>query len=151
MFQVRPYVSDDYAFVLSVAPRLTIGRQPWRDENLWLEAVKGWLDESIKQHNTKTMVLIAENEHGERVGVATVSHSNHFTGQPQAYIGELVTAESMEGRGVGAALVDACETWAREHGYALLTLSTGAANLRALDFYHRRGFLDEDVTLTKCL
>jgi GNAT superfamily N-acetyltransferase len=151
MVQVRAYDPADRDFVLSLAPRLAIGKQPWRDEQLWRTAVEGWLTGSIAQHNQKTIVLIAEDEQGERGGVATVSHSTHFTGQPQAYIGELATSEAAEGRGVGAALVAACEQWAREQGYTLLVVSTGAGNTRALDFYHRLGFHDEDVTLTKLL
>jgi ribosomal protein S18 acetylase RimI-like enzyme len=146
MLRVRPYVPIDRAFVLRLAPRLSIGMQPWRDLGLWLATVEGWLNESINQHNQKTMVWIAEDEQGERFGFATVSHSTHFTGQRQAYIGELATSETVEGRGVGTALVEACE-----QGYTLLTLSTGAANVRALGPYHHLGFHDEDVTLTKLL
>ncbi len=151
MLRVRPYDPDDHTFVISLAPRLAIGMQPWRDLDLWLTTVEGWLTESINQHNQKSMVLIAEDEHGERFGFATVSHSTHFTGQRQAYIGELATSETVESRGIGSALVKACERWAREQGYTLLTLSTGAANARALNFYHQLGFQNEDVTLTKLL
>jgi ribosomal protein S18 acetylase RimI-like enzyme len=151
MLRVRPYVPTDRAFVLSLAPRLAIGIQHWRDLQLWLTTVEGWLNESINQHNQKTMVLIAEDEQGEPFGFATVSHSTHFTGQRQAYIGELATSETVEDRGVGTVLVEACEQWARKQGYTLLTLTTGAANTRALGFYHRLGFHDEDVTLTKLI
>jgi GNAT superfamily N-acetyltransferase len=151
MLHVRPYVPDDRAFILDLAPRLAIGRQPWRDLSLWLATVEEWLTESINQHGQKTMVLIAEDEQGQRLGFATVSHSSHFTGQRQAYIGELATSESAEGRGVGTALVKACEEWARQEGYTLLAVSTGAANKRALRFYHHLGFQDEDVTLTRLL
>jgi len=151
MLRVRSYTPDDRSFVLSLAPRLAIGMRPWRDPTLWLATVETWLTESINQHGQKTMVLIAESEQGERYGFASISHSTHFTGQPQAYIGELATVETVEGRGVGSALVEACERWAREQGYSLLTLSTGAANARALRFYHHLGFQDEDITLTKLL
>ena len=151
MLRVRPYIPTDHTFVLNLAPRLAIGMQPWRDLQFWLTTVESWLTESINQHNQKTMVFIAEDEQGERFGFATVSQSTHFTGQRQAYIGELATAETVEARGVGTALVEACEQWAREQGYTLLTLSTGAANERALGFYRHLGFRDEDVTLTKLL
>jgi ribosomal protein S18 acetylase RimI-like enzyme len=151
VISIRSYEPSDYAFVLSLAPRLAIGKQPWRDEALWLGAVEGWLEGSIAQHPEKTMVLIAHDERGERLDFATVSHSKHFSGQPQAYIGELATTEAAEGQGVGTALVAACEQWAREQGYTVLVLSTGAANTRAIGLYHRLGFHDEDVTLTKLL
>lgn len=151
MIRVRPYIPEDRTFVLSLAPRLAIGMQPWRDLSLWLTTVEGWLTESINQHNQRAMVFIAEDEQEEQCGFATVSHSTHFTGQRQAYIGELATTETVEGRGVGTALVEACQGWAREQGYKILTLSTGAANVRALRFYHHLGFGDEDITLTKFL
>ena len=151
MVHVRSYTSTDRTFILSLASRLAIGKQPWRDLNLWLKTVEEWLTESMEQHNQKTMVLIAEDEQGERLGFATVSHSTHFTGQRQAYIGELVTSEAAEGQGVGTALVKACEQWAREQGYAIITLTTGAGNTRALKFYDHLGFRNEDITLTKLL
>ena len=151
MLQVRPYLPNDREFVLSLAPRLAIGMQPWRELGPWLKTVESWLTESIEQHNKKTTVLIAEDEQGERVGFATVSHSAHFTGQRQAYIGELAVNESFEGHGVGTALLEACEQWARDQGHTLLTLTTGAANTRALSFYRHHGFSDEDITLTKLL
>ncbi len=151
MIHVRPYTSADRAFILCLAPRLAIGKQPWRDLTLWLKTVEEWLTESIEQHNQKTMVLIAEDEQSERLGFATVSHSTHFTGQKQAYIGELVTSEAAEGQGVGTALVKACEQWARAQGYVIITLTTGAGNARALKFYEHLDFRNEDITLTKLL
>ncbi|CAN5607402.1 hypothetical protein BH10CHL1_BH10CHL1_03490 [soil metagenome] len=36
MLRVRPYAPTDRAFVLSLAPRLAIGRQSWRDHQQWL-------------------------------------------------------------------------------------------------------------------
>jgi GNAT superfamily N-acetyltransferase len=115
------------------------------------ETARGWITESITQHGTKTMVFVAEDEQGKRLGFATVSHSTHFTGVGQAYVGELVTDEAAEGQGAGKALAQACEQWAREQGYGILSLTTGAANERALGFYRHLGYQDEDVTLIKLL
>jgi GNAT superfamily N-acetyltransferase len=151
MIHVRPYVADDRTFVLSLAPRLLIGMPAWRDPHRWLTTFQNWITASIDQHRQKTMVLIAEDDHGERVGFATLSHETHFTGERQAYINELATSDVAEGRGVGTALIAACEQWAREQGYRILALSTGAANGRALGFYHHLGFQDEDVKLVKLL
>lgn len=150
MLEVRSFQPTDREFVLRLAPRLAIGRQPWRDGDAWLTAVTGWIESSLDQHPDKAHVFIAE-EDGERLGFATVTHSKHFSGQPQAYIGELVTAEGAEGRGVGTALVEACCAWAKEQGYDLITLSTGSGNPRARHFYAHLGFVEEDVTLVKRL
>jgi GNAT superfamily N-acetyltransferase len=142
MIRARPYHPADRDFVFSLAPRLAIGTRPWRELELWTKTAEGWLTESINQHDQKTMVFIAEDEKGKRIGFASVSNGEHFTGQPQAYIGELAADEGVEGHGVGTALVEACENWARENDYSLLTLTTGAGNTRALNFYHNLGFLD---------
>ncbi len=68
-----------------------------------------------------------------------------------AYIGELTTNKTAEGRGVGKALAQACEQWVREQGYRFISLATGAANERSFAFYRHMGYLDEDVTLVKPL
>ena len=151
MIHVRPYDSTDREFMLSLAPRLAIGIAPWRDPQKMIVTAQGWITESIEQHGREAMVFVAENENGERLGFATVSRRSHFTGEGQAYIGELATNEKAEGRGVGKALAQTCEQWARDQGYRFISLATGAANERALGFYRHMGYLDEDVTLVKLL
>ncbi len=151
MIRIRPYLPTDREFMLSLAPRLAIGIPPWRDMQTWIETARGWILESIEQHSQNTMVFVAEGEQGELLGFASVSHNTHFTGEKQASIGELATSEAAEGRGVGKALVQACEQWGRKQGYRILSLATGAANARALGFYHHLGYLDEDVKLVKLL
>ncbi|MEO8955236.1 MAG: GNAT family N-acetyltransferase [Ktedonobacteraceae bacterium] len=151
MIHVRPYVSTEREFVLSLAPRLAIDIPPWRDPQKMIVTAQGWITGSIEQHGQKTVVFVAEDEQGERLGFATVSHSTHFTGESQAYIGELATSEKAERGGVGKALAQTCEQWAREQGYRILSLATGAANERALGFYRHLGYLDEDITLVKLL
>lgn len=151
MIRVRLYVPADREFILSLAPRLAIGIPLWRDPQKMTMTARGWISGSIEQHEQKTMVFVAENEQGERLGFATVSHSTHFTGEHQAYVGELAVDEKEEGRGAGKALAQACEQWAREQGYRVLALTTGAANEHALGFYRHMGYLDEDITLVKLL
>jgi GNAT superfamily N-acetyltransferase len=151
MIRVRLYRPDDRDFVLSLAPHLTIGMPPWRDPQLCLTAVQGWITHSISQHGQATVVFVAEDEMGKRLGFATVTHETHFTGERQASIGELATNETAEGIGVGKALLEACEQWAHEQGDRIISLATGAANVRALGFYHHLGYCDEDVKLIKIL
>lgn len=98
MFRVRPFVPDDRGFMLGLAPRLTIGMPPWRDSQLWLTAVQGWIIASIDQYGQTTMICVAEDDHAERIGFVTVAHQTHFTGERQASIGELATTESAERR-----------------------------------------------------
>ena len=123
--RLRAYQPGDEEFVLGLAPRLLTGIAPWRSTESWLEAVKGWLAQDFETHGKQSMLFIAEDEKGERLGFAGVAHAQHFTGEKHAYLGELAVREAAEGRGVGQALVRACEQWARQQGYRCLTLDTG--------------------------
>lgn len=151
MIQVRSFEPDDREFVLGLAPRLTIGIPPWRDEQLMLAAAQNWIRSSISRRGPSAELFVAVGEKGERLGFASVADETHFTGTSQAYIGELAVLRNSEGSGVGTALVHACERWARQRGHRFLSLATGAANSRALGFYRNLGFSDEDVKLVKVL
>lgn len=72
-----------------------------------------------------------------------------FTGELDAYVGELVVAEHAQGRGVGTQLMRRAERWAGRRGFRHLTLETGAANEAARSFYHSRGYREEGIRLTK--
>lgn len=54
-------------------------------------------------------------------------------------------------RGIGAALVEAADTWARDHDLRNLTLHTGAFNTTARAFYAALGFAEEEVRLTRAI
>lgn len=149
--QVRFYTPADQEFLFSLAPRLLIGAAPWIDPGLMLEAVRQWITSSIARHGSEAVVFVAEDSRGERLGFASVSRDQHFTGVPQAYLGELAVAEAVEGRGVGKVLVRACEQWAHEQGYSRLALDTGWANERGRRFYERLGFKEESVKLVLVL
>lgn len=152
MARVRPYEQPaDREFVVDLAPRLTIGIPTWRDRGRMLTAAQRWVDGSIARRGAKAEVFVAVGADGQRLGFATVAEEVHFTGETQAYIGELATIPEAEGLGVGTAMVLACEEWARRRGYRILSLATGAANARALGFYRHLGFADEDVKLVKIL
>ena len=151
MVRVRPYEELDSEFVLGLAHRLTIGMPSWRDREAIIATTRNWIKGSIERRGEKAEMFVAVGPAGERWGFATISEQSHFTGESQAYIGELAVLESAEGKGVGKALVASCEAWSRDHGLRVLALATGAGNAHALDFYHHLGFLDEDVKLVKIL
>jgi len=148
---IRSYQPRDRDAVLALAARLTSGMAPWRDAGACLTAVRGWVEGSIERPADEGALLVAVDERDRPEGFVSVEASTHFSGEREAYIGELVVDERREGRGIGRALVDAAEAWALARGYRTLTLETGAANHDARGFYARLGFLEEGVRLTKVL
>jgi GNAT superfamily N-acetyltransferase len=149
--RIRPYHSEDREAVLALASRLVVGIAPWRSPEGMVVAARRWVEESIAGIGPVCAVFVAECEEGTIVGFATVARRIEFTGEPQAYIGELAVAEESEGAGIGQRLLAAVEGWARDQGLALIVLETGAGNARARRFYARSGFVEEGVKLTRVL
>ncbi len=83
-------------------------------------AVQTWVEESIDASDDRHAVFVARAD-GEVVGVVSVSEQQHWSGQVDAYVGELVTAEAWERRGVGRALLARAEQWARDRGLDRVT------------------------------
>ena len=147
---VAPYCSDDRAAVLALASRLCVGVARWRPTDGVRSVVHAWVSESIDALGERQAVFVARAD-GQVVGFVAVCEQEHWSGQVDAYVGELVTADSWEGRGVGRALLGRAEGWARDQGLDRVSLETGAANTRARAFYERQGYQDEEVRLTRIL
>jgi len=149
--RIRPYAADDRDAALALAGRLREGVAPWRSVDRVLTAVTEWVRASVDCVADGAGVVLVAERGGKMIGLVSVAERQHFTGDIDAYVGELAVAASEEGRGVGRALMDAAEEWARRRGYARITLDTGARNHRARGFYAARGYVEEDVRLTKPL
>jgi len=59
---------------------------------------------------------------------------------PDIEIGGLVVHEDARGRGVGRALVNAAEDWARERGYSVVSVRSNVIRKEAHEFYKGLGF-----------
>jgi GNAT superfamily N-acetyltransferase len=86
-----------------------------------------------RRHDAGTLPGFLVEEHGRILGVITLSDERRDC--------EIVTIDSDGwGRGIGSAMLERAETWARDRGCERLWLVTTNDNLRALYFYQRRGF-----------
>jgi ribosomal protein S18 acetylase RimI-like enzyme len=149
--QIREYHPVDNDAVLALAPRLMEGRPAWRDAEAWLAAVQGWLRSAADSADQPDQVVYVAVDGDQVVGVVHAAERTHFTGQVDAYVGELVTAAGQERRGIARALMRAAEHWGAARGLDYLTLETGVANHGARAFYASLGYLEEDVRLTKSI
>ena len=150
-WRIRAATAADRAFLEEIAPRLTISIAPWIDPTKMLATMRGYLLFDLEKMEDDSTVFIAVGEDGQPVGVATVNSNSHFTDEPQAYLGELAVRAEVEGQGVGVALLEAVERWARDRQLSWIALDTGALNMRARAFYARHGYGEESVRLVKPL
>jgi len=148
---VRSYRPGDHVQVMTLAPRLAEWVAPWRDPAAVLNAVRGWVQDSIDALGQPGHAVYLAVDGDAVVGVVTVCERAHFTGQADAYVGELAVRPGMERRGIATELMKAAEAWAARRGLPFLTLDTGAANQPARSFYRALGYQEEDVRLTKAI
>jgi GNAT superfamily N-acetyltransferase len=150
--QVRPATESDCTAVQALAGELVTGTAPWRPAAGLASAAAVWVADACRTGNdAEHALLVACAEDGALLGFAGVSVRRHFSGDRDAYLGELVVAPAARRCGVGSLLVTAAEEWAVNHGLLRLTLETGAANTPARELYARRGYIEEEVTLTRAL
>lgn len=123
---------------------------PWRRADDIATADAREMMAAIRSATPGNDVFIAERR-GVPVGCLHVLETIDFFGTPHAHISVLATSVAAEGSGVGRALADYAERWARRRGHTLLTLHVFAANERARRFYERAGLLPEMLKYAKPL
>jgi ribosomal protein S18 acetylase RimI-like enzyme len=150
-FRVRPASEPDRPAAVALAHRLEEGVSPWRDRSGVAQAVRSWVDASIGALDDGDRACFVAEENGQVIGFISVERSHHWSGDTEAYIGELMVAEAAERRGVGRALLDEAIAWGRAQGCDRIALETGSANAPALAFYQSMAFERDEVRLSRQL
>jgi GNAT superfamily N-acetyltransferase len=145
---IRPATEADRTFVVGLATRLVDGFDApvHRTKPELIEgdrrALAAWFDDPAKPDEA---MLVAELD-GTPAGCAyLVTLVDYFNERPHAHLSVLAVEKRAEGKGVGSALLDASEQWARSRGSDRLTLSALVTNSRARSLYERRGFGGEYI------
>jgi predicted GNAT family acetyltransferase len=71
------------------------------------------------------------------------------TNDPTAWLTAVVVEEKVRGQGVGSALVERAEEWARQHGARRIALTSALRRTRAHKFYTDRDYEHTGVRLAK--
>jgi len=154
---IRPAVAADREFVLTMADRLVSFDVPaFRTKAELAEgdrrALAAWFrrrqDDSLAEARSAEAdeaLFVAELD-GRPAGCAyLVTLVDYFNERPHAHLSVLAVTADAEGQGVGSALLDCAESWARDGGSDRLTLSALVTNSRARALYERRGFSGEYI------
>lgn len=84
-------------------------------------------------------IFVAELN-GEVVGYVHAQHYQVLYAPPMKNILGIAVASAHRREGIGAALLDRVEQWAREEDCKMVRLVSGAARTGAHEFYRRRGY-----------
>ncbi len=148
--ELRSADDGDVAGLEAMASRLhDFGPPPWRPREQMDQAVRASLVDAVQSPGEGQVVLIAE-EAGMRAGYVHLHPDvDFFTGETHGHVSDLVVAPGAEGRGIGRALMEAAEAWARARGYRLLTLNVFGDNVRARALYDRLGYRPDTTKMVK--
>ena len=149
---IRPARPADHAAVQALAGELTTGVAPWRPAAGVAAAATSWVADACRAADDDDhLLLVACTPADEVVGFAGASARRHFSGEREAYLGELVVAPGARRRGIAGRLVAEVEAWARGRGLHRVTLDTGAHNPSARQLWARLGYVEEQVQLTRAI
>ena len=111
------------------------------------EIPKAWFDELIASDHHD--MLIAYNDTGTIIGIATLSVIMGPIVRKTAYLEDFVTDASVRGQGVGSAMWDAMLKWAREKNCSELNFTSGKGREAAWKFYEEKGAKIYDTNFFK--
>lgn len=92
------------------------------------------------QERTDARVFVAVDADGGVHGWVHVYGRYHLESDRTAEIGGLIVASESRGRGIGGALMEAAEAWARERGYGQVRLGSNVLRDDAHRFYQNLGY-----------
>ena len=112
------------------------------------------LQADVSQRNGRMFVAVAGD--GARLGWAVAHEEENDVYvvkelRLHGYISELFVVEEMRGHGIGRALIEACETWARSRKLPLMMIGVLSGNTRAKRIYEASGYAPYALRLRKTL
>ncbi len=150
-FRIRPADASDDEFILSLVGRFVDFELPaWRRRIDCANGIRRDLRRALDQSPLSDTLFIAEDESGERLGFLRLQKTrDFFSGRVNCHVSDIAVAGGREGRGIGRALLDHAQAWAKKQRCALITLAVFPGNSRARELYERAGFREDLLRLAK--
>jgi ribosomal protein S18 acetylase RimI-like enzyme len=151
---VRAATADDDEFILGLIERFVDFELPkWRKRNVVTEGIRQDLLRQMEEQPAGSFMFVAEDDSsGQRVGFLHLQTvTDFFTGHQNCHISDLAVIRSHDGKGIGRALLDYAERFAREHRYERLQLSVFPGNERARKLYEEAGYGVDILRMVKPL
>jgi ribosomal protein S18 acetylase RimI-like enzyme len=114
----------------------------WHDTGL----TRPWNDPAADLHRAvdgpASTVLAALDDGGRLLGTAMVGHDGH-----RGWVYYVAVRPDAQRQGIGRALMQASEQWARSHGVPKIQLMVRSANATVIAFYEQLGYESSDVVV----
>jgi GNAT superfamily N-acetyltransferase len=149
---IRAAVESDRSFIFQLSPRLAeVAVLKWHSD----EVIQKMQDDYISEMLINTIVphttLIAEKDSIPLGFIHARSHIDSISGETCGTVPLLAVSPKAQGLGIGRALINSVELWAKGLDYRLLHLEVFAQNKGAHNFYQKQGFEAETLHMIKQL
>lgn len=151
---IRAAEAEDDDFILGLCDRFVDFDLPkWRKRNVVIDGIRRDLIKHLEDQPPGSFMFVAEDEsNGQRLGfVHLQTVTDFFTGHLNCHVSDLAITKQADGKGVGRALLQYAESFARDHRCERLTLAVFPGNARARELYQSNGFGEELIRMVKPL
>jgi ribosomal protein S18 acetylase RimI-like enzyme len=147
-FLIRPAHERDCEFIAELVPSLLEFASPaWDDAAAFAPGLRDVLARAVRAQGPQSTVLVAEGAEGTPLGFISLRVGKDVVGAARGHVADLAVIADARRMGVGTALMEAGEAWARDRGLPALSLDVWSSNKRALAFYQRLGYFAESLCL----
>lgn len=147
---IRSAHERDCEFIAGLVPSLLeFGSPTWDDAGAFAPGFRDVLADAVRAQGPRSTVLVAEGPDGTRLGFISLREGEDVVGGVRGHVADIAVTAEARRMGVGTALMEAGEAWARERGLPALSLDVWSTNERALAFYRRLGYRAESQCLVK--
>lgn len=148
---IRAAGDGDADFILSLVPRFVDFPLPkGRRKRDCAAAIRADLERALRAPADDEAFFMANDAHGERTGFLHLQVTrDFFAGTRNCHIADLAVARGHEGCGIGRALLEHAQAWARSHQCERLTLAVFPGNTRARALYESAGFEVELMRMSR--
>jgi ribosomal protein S18 acetylase RimI-like enzyme len=147
---IRAAEERDRAMILRLAARFAERKPIDRTDEEVTRGTTRVLGAALGTPRDDEAFFVATDGDDRAIGfIYLITHHDFFTDEPYVHISEV--AVERDGGGVGRALIEAGEAWARSRGVEVMTLHVTPANGRAYAIYERAGYAVEHRKMRKKL
>jgi ribosomal protein S18 acetylase RimI-like enzyme len=148
---IRPFSAEDLPFLARVGPRMHPGQTASPRDPTTFDRFFSGMGEGNFLTKPGAQAFVATID-GLSCGIISFyPDRDYFTDHLRAYVDNLAVTQESEGKGVGRALLDHVERWARDHGSREVVLDVFAGNERAIAFYERQRYRPDHIRMVKPL
>lgn len=149
-FLIRRAHDRDCEFITGLVPSLLeFGSPTWDDAGAFAPGFRDALAGAVRGRGPQSTVLVAEGADGAPLGFISLRVAKDVVGAARGHVADVAVTADARRMGVGTALMNAGEAWARDRGLPALSLNVWSTNERALAFYRRLGYSTESLCLVK--